>query len=108
MPKILEEESTLLLFIKKIIGNHYLTNAGCNVIYEIANSPTLRQCVKYNGVTDKFEIPVSILEENGITAVTRKWISVSYLCKTSEHTSYIIHFSVDALNNFCFNLEEKN
>ena len=86
----------MLNYIKKML--HYRHDTGAaNTIYSIAATRELSEQVKYNGELDQFEIPISILNVNGI------------LCEIYHSPNKVkgtpISYYVDLEDNFCFRIE---
>ena len=86
----------MLNYIKKMIP--YPHTYAANAIYQIADSRKVRECVKYNGELDQFEIPISVLLENGVFFHVRNTKD-----RIIQGTS--IHYYVDLEGNFCFRIE---
>ena len=75
-----------------------LLNGNLGIIGTLSAFPHLRQFITYNGDLDQFQVPISILKENGLN-VQHDNIDYS-LGPKSKLITY-----VDEKENFCFGIK---
>ncbi len=72
---------------------------GAYLISIIAANDGISDSLKYNSWLDQFEIPISVLEQNGAT------VSRSIPHTELETKDLQIYYYVDVNHNFCFGIQ---